>query len=83
MFLLLVENVAVPEMEYILSKACGSYEFCAPASCWQPHRKCKFIQHSYVKTAVIRGTYAKECNAEVREALGDNVLPMKHLKAVS
>lgn len=32
-----------------------------------------------MKVAVIRGTYAKACNAEVRETLGDNVLPYETL----
>jgi hypothetical protein len=32
-----------------------------------------------MKIAVIRGTNAKECNAEISEALGDNVLPYETL----
>jgi len=32
------------------------------------------MQYAYVKIAVIRGTYAKEYNAKIREALGDNIL---------
>ena len=34
-------------------------------------------QCSYVKTAVLRGTNAKECHSELTEALGNHALPYR------
>ena len=34
-------------------------------------------QHSYVKIAVLRGRNAKECQAELTEALGNCTLPYR------
>jgi hypothetical protein len=37
----------------------------------------KFEQRSYVKIVVLRGRNARECHAELQEALGDRALPYR------
>jgi hypothetical protein len=37
----------------------------------------KVEQRSYVKIAVLRGRNARECHAELQEALGDRALPYR------